>query len=337
MPDSRSRRWLETAWYSPTAPLLLRPLAALFRAVVAMRRAGYQLGLLRSGHPGIPVVVVGNICVGGTGKTPLTRWIAGELGRLGVKAGIATRGFGGSARSLTMVTADSDVRVVGDEALLLARSGCPVCISTRRLAAAQALRAAGCDIVICDDGLQHLALRRDLEIAVVDAVRGFGNGALLPAGPLRESITRLNNVDMVVINGVDTPEGLPGQLHPLHMTLVGDEVRALQGCARGSLSDYLDGRVHAVAGIGNPGRFFESLRTRGLQIVEHAFPDHHVFVPADLDFGDTARILMTEKDAVKCLAFADARMWEVPIAAQFENLDAQRLMTALRSLVNARA
>ncbi|HUG72785.1 MAG TPA: tetraacyldisaccharide 4'-kinase, partial [Steroidobacteraceae bacterium] len=203
MPEhSGLRHWVERSWYAPRPHPALRPLTALYALVTGLRRGVYRAGLLRSTHPGVPVIVVGNLTAGGTGKTPLVLWLAEQLRARGRKPGIVLRGYGGRQRAPRVVRADDDAQQVGDEALLLARRGiCPVAIGARRTAAAQLLADSGCDLVIADDGLQHLALRRDLAIVVVDGERGFGNGSLLPAGPLRESSQRLRSADVVVMHG----------------------------------------------------------------------------------------------------------------------------------------
>ena len=345
MPETAVRSaWLERIWYAGAPGLWLRPLSLLYGAIVALRRGCFARGLFRRAQLDVPVIVVGNISVGGTGKTPLTAWIAARLLTLGARPGIATRGHGRQGREVLRVTAASTAREVGDEPLLLARrTGVPVCVAARRADAARMLRAAGCDIVVCDDGLQHLQLARDLEIAVVDAARGLGNGRLLPEGPLREPASRLASVDLVVLNVAGgEPAGLPATgtaaaalaaAGALSMRLVGDQVLPASGSGAGrSLASFCGQPVHAVAGIGNPSRFFAQLRAAGLAIVEHPWPDHHGFSAADLDFGDAAPVLMTEKDAVKCAGFATSRHWYVPVEAVFDAPDDARLTQSLAAL-----
>jgi tetraacyldisaccharide 4'-kinase len=332
------RRWLETRWYGATPPSLLRPLGHCFGWLVAARRRAYQRGLLASAHPGVPVIVVGNISVGGTGKTPLVLWMVQQLQAEGLRVGVVSRGHGAVRlqRAPRMVGVHDTAEEVGDETLLLARRAeCPVCVGIDRLAAARALVAEGCQVIVADDGLQHYALRRDFEIAVVDGARGLGNGALLPAGPLREAAQRLAEVDAVVFN--DAPS------RPLAGPAIGEKsfrmslqprqfVRLDTGEAT-SAPAWRGRPVHAVAGIGNPGRFFAMLRTLGLDPVEHPFADHHRFRPADLAFGDDRLIVMTEKDAVKCAAFASGRMWYLSAAIQFESDDAARLFLRVRARI----
>lgn len=287
----------ERHWYRLSAlSVLLAPLAAAFALGVAARRAAHAAGLTRSERLPVPVVVVGNVVVGGTGKTPLVLWLAERLRARGWRPGIVSRGYGGSAGAPRAVPPGADPREFGDEPLLLAeRSGCPVFVGRDRAAAARALVAAsGCDVVICDDGLQHYALARDFEIAVEDE-RGHGNGLMLPAGPLREPASR--RVDAVVANGMERPGAFRMRLEPAGFWRVSGERGPIELAAlRGK-------RLHAVAGIGNPARFFATLRGLGLDVVEHPFPDHHPFAPGDLDFPDCDLVLMTEKDAVKCRRF----------------------------------
>lgn len=328
------RGWLESRWYSGRAPLLLRPLSLVYGVLVKLRRAAYRMGILSAGHPGVPVIVVGNVTVGGTGKTPLVLWLAVQLAANGWRVGVVSRGHGGShaarAGRARLVTAGDDPADAGDEALLLAReSGCPVAIGVDRLEAARLLAVQGCRLIIADDGLQHLALRRDVEIAVVDGGRLFGNGALLPAGPLREPVARLRHVDAVVVNG--SCSALAEASHLFAMRLRPVEMVSLADAAVQPLAQWQGREVHAVAGIGNPSRFFAILRELGMRPREHAFADHHPFRPADLAFGDGRDIVMTAKDAVKCRAFGTARMWYLRVATEFESDDAARLMQWLEA------
>jgi tetraacyldisaccharide 4'-kinase len=287
------------------------------------------------------VVVVGNLTVGGTGKTPLTIWLARELTALGLKVGVVSRGYGAhSGKRPRLVDAQAQWRDVGDEPLIIARrTACPTVIARDRVAGARELVARGVDVIVADDGLQHLALARDCEIVVIDGARGFGNGRLLPAGPLREPLARLRQADAVVVNGVSThgslAQALPGGT-PLNMTLRATEAVRLDALgATRPLESFRGQRVHAVAGIGNPARFFAELRAHGTEVLEHAFPDHHPFSGAELQFGDGLPVLMTEKDAVKCAAFANPRMWYVPVAAQFPAADAHELLRRVLAKVRA--
>ena len=333
----RLRSALEARWYGAVPPRILQPLSLLFGWIIAARRWAYRRGLFSSSHPGVPVIVVGNISVGGTGKTPLVLWLVQQLQAEGLRAGVVSRGHGARhvQRSPRLVTASDSAYEVGDESLLLARRAeCPVCVGVDRAAAARALVAEGCQVIVADDGLQHYALRRDLEIAVVDATRGIGNGALLPAGPLREAPRRLAEVDAVVLNG-ELSRPLPRAVaatEKFHSaTLQPRQFVRLNTGEAASLPAWRGRAVHAVAGIGNPGRFFATLRSLGLVPQEHAFADHHRFRPSDLAFGDDRDIVMTEKDAVKCAAFASDRMWYLSAAIHFEKNGATHLMERVRA------
>jgi tetraacyldisaccharide 4'-kinase len=324
--------WLQRVWYGGAAAgVLLLPLSWLFGAAVELRHAMYRAGLLRSIDVGCPVVVVGNVTAGGTGKTPLTLWLALQLRSASRRPGIVLRGYGGRSRLPRLVTADSPVGEVGDEALLLARrSGCPVAVGADRVAASRLLLDRGVDIIVADDGLQHLRLKRAVEIVVIDGERRFGNRRLLPAGPLRDPLRRLTQIDMLVVNG----ERVTAQEVP--MRLAGSDAVSVAGGARRALGHFAPGPVHAVAAIGNPGRFFRMLETQGLRVIPHALPDHHRFERSDLEFGDSLPVMMTEKDAVKCESFADPRHWFVPVDAVFEEEGARALRGLLRRCAGVR-
>jgi tetraacyldisaccharide 4'-kinase len=255
------------------------------------------------------VIVVGNLTAGGTGKTPLTIALAAELRRRGYTPGVVSRGYAGTQREPLLLDADPDPARVGDEPCLIRVSGTPVAVGRDRSAAARLLLAAGCDVVVADDGLQHYRLARDVEICVIDGVRRFGNRRLLPAGPLREPLRRLQEVGLRVCNGGTAQDG------EYAMQLHGGDVVALTDGRAQALAGFSGQRVHAVAAIGNPRRFFDSLRASGIEVIEHAFADHHGFVPTDLDFADDLPLLMTDKDAVKCRHFAQANWWRVPVRA----------------------
>jgi tetraacyldisaccharide 4'-kinase len=312
------KAWLTRRWYGTAkAPWFLRPLAALFGLVARLRRRRQQAQAREQRLP-VPVIVVGNIAVGGTGKTPFVIWLVERLREWGWKPGVVSRGYGGTApRWPQQVRADSDPALVGDEPVLIARhAGCPVFVGPDRALAAQRLLASGgVDIVVSDDGLQHYRLWRDLEIVVVDATRGLGNGKLLPAGPLREPASRLGEVALVVVNGSGwaAPAG-----RQLAMRLVAQEARKLDGSGARPLGAFAGQTVHAVAGIGNPARFFAMLSQQNIGLVMHPFPDHHAFTRADLEFGDELPVFMTEKDAVKCRGFAGPAHWVVPVEARIE-------------------
>lgn len=292
--------------------VLLLPLAWLFAGLAALRRAAYRTGLIKATRLPVPVIVVGNITAGGTGKTPLTMWLVQRLRAAGFTPGVVSRGYGGRAPTWPQwVTPSSDPIQVGDEPVLIAqRAQCPVAVAPQRVAAAQMMLAcAPCDVLICDDGLQHYALARDVEIAVVDGVRKFGNGWRLPAGPLRESIVRLRTVDFVVMHGTAGAGEFALRLE------LGSAYNLRDTASVRNIASFHSGTVHAVAGIGYPARFFQQLRAAGVQLIEHPFPDHHVYAPGDLDFGDELPVLMTEKDAVKCRGFASTQCWAVTAQA----------------------
>lgn len=302
---------LESAWYgSGRAPWWTWPLAALYGGVVRLRSLLYRIGWWRSVHLPVPVVVIGNLSVGGTGKTPLTIAVAAALRARGHRPGVVSRGYGGSQREPALLGDAPDPMQVGDEPCLIHASGVPVAVGRDRPAAAQLLLDAGCDVLIADDGLQHYRLARDVEICVIDGVRRFGNRRLLPAGPLREPLSRLQRVDLCVCNGGVAEAG------EYPMQLRGGDVVALDDGRTKALASFSGQRVHAVAAIGNPRRFFDSLRAAGIEVIEHAFADHHGFVPADLDFTDGLPLLMTDKDAVKCRRFAQPHWWRVPVRAE---------------------
>ena len=314
--------WLQHHWYHTTKlQLILFPISLVFRALVALRWMLYRDGALSSDRLMLPVIVVGNISVGGTGKTPLTLALAQQLVERGWHPLIISRGYGGAARHPQCVSISGDAQQVGDEPLLMAqRNICPVWVGRDRVATAHAALKAHpqCDVVLCDDGLQHYRLQRDFEIAVVDAERGFGNGRMLPAGPLREPLSRLQTVDAVVMHGGASEVGL------FTMHLSGEVFYNLLDPARKAVpTDFQQSKVHAVAGIGHPDRFFRHLEALGISFTPHAFPDHHPYSASDLAFADPAfakwdALLMTEKDAVKCTAFADARYWALRVDAQID-------------------
>lgn len=303
--------WQQKTWLSTA----LLPLAGLYCLVIGIRRLAYRIGVLRTQRLSVPVIVVGNITVGGTGKTPLVIWLAELLRQEGWRPGIVTRGYGGNARTWPLqVLPDSDPRRVGDEPVLLARrAGCPVVAGPDRVADADRLVLEHrCNVIISDDGLQHYRLGRNIEIAVVDGERRFGNSRCLPAGPLREPLKRLRKVQACVTNG--TP-----QTGEMGMQLETEALYHLRSGVSTTLAEFdKDEPIHAVAGIGHPARFFQHLRGLGFVVIEHAFADHHPFRPGDLDFPEHTRVIMTEKDAVKCQAFAHANHWYLAVKARPE-------------------
>lgn len=316
-------QWLQSRWFEARlAPLLwlLLPLNFLFVLLSGLRRHLFRLGWLSSGRLPVAVIVVGNITVGGAGKTPLTQWLARELVGRGWRPGIVSRGYGAATALVQPVTADSTPADVGDEPLLLAAvTGLPVWVGRDRVHAGQALLAAHpeVDLILCDDGLQHLRLERDFEIAVFDG-RGVGNGWRLPVGPLREPAARLATVDAVVING--QPGGAVPALGQdgkvFSMALVPGNFYRLGAPQHQCRAEDLQGkRLFAVAGIGDPGRFFRTLTGLGLDFEARPFPDHHVYTPSDFAFGGVGVVLMTAKDAVKCVGLTMPEAWVLPVDA----------------------
>jgi len=317
------RHWYRFSWLSA----LLAPLSLGFGAAVGARRFAYRTGWYRAERLPVPVVVVGNLVAGGTGKTPLVLWLAAALGARGFRPAIVSRGYRGANAQPCEVAVGGEPARYGDEPLLLAeRSGVPVWIGRDRAAAARAAIAAhpDRDLVICDDGLQHYALARDFEIAVEDD-RGYGNGLLLPAGPLREPPSR--QVDATVVNGAAARAGA------FAMRLEPAGFRAVREPGRTTGADALRGkRLHAVAGIGNPARFFATLASLGLAFTPHAFPDHHAYAPGDLDFRDCDAVLMTEKDAVKCRAFPRDDLYALRVEARVDERLADLVALRLHGL-----
>lgn len=322
---------LDALWYRPhPARWLLWPLSLFYGFVIALRRGLYRRGWLRSGRLPVPVIVVGNITVGGTGKTPLVIWLVEQLRARGWEPGIISRGYGGRSRHWPRdVLPGSDPGEVGDEPVLLAqRLHCPIVVGPQRIEDARHLLAwHDVNIIVSDDGLQHYALWRDIEIAVVDGTRGpegLGNGLLLPAGPLREPAARLREASLVVTHGAD------GQ--GLRMDLAPGVVRRLDGMEERPLAAFAGQAVHALAGIGHPERFFELLRAAGLRPQAHGFPDHYKYSQEDIVFKDNMDVIMTEKDAVKCRGFAGPRHWYLTVQARLAQAAEERLDELLQQL-----
>jgi len=325
---SKLSRWLQDVWYKEMyISSFFMPLSMLYDDIIRFRRFLYKTNIFKKTKLSIPVIVVGNITVGGTGKTPLTLWLVSFLKQRGFKPGIVSRGYGGNSDVWPQWVDDQSVpEKVGDEAVLMKRrSNCPVAVGPKRVEAAQLLlEKSDCDVIISDDGLQHYALERDIEIAVVDGDRRYGNGYTLPCGPLREPIERLQSVDFVVVNGGEVEEG------EYFMLIEGDVAVNLVTKEEKSLTDFSSIPSHALAGIGNPKRFFEFLEKKGILIDSHAFQDHYPFSASDLEFDDDKPVLMTEKDAVKCLGFAIDKHWYVPVKAKPQQQFIDKLFTLLK-------
>lgn len=335
------REWQHTSLWQ----IGLRPVSWLFGLLVAARRFLFRAGWLRSERIDVPVIVVGNIAVGGTGKTPLVLELTAILARAGLKPGIITRGYRrdsvrGEARQIVHVTYPENGDIFSDEAALLAnRSGVPVYAGASRVEVARALCKAHpeIDIIVSDDGLQHYRLQRDLELCVIDGSRGLGNGALLPAGPLRESSSRLTEVDAVVVNGGNMTAQLVAIAPAFSMVLAKEFFIPLSGgeslTSEMWLAQFNGKEIAVIAGTGNPARFFTHVAGLGIEASKTlAFPDHHPFIEADLKAIDAEIILMTEKDAVKCTSFADGRMWFMRVDAVLPDAFGEFVLMRLRCL-----
>jgi tetraacyldisaccharide 4'-kinase len=328
-----TRAWLKRG---PLARALW-PASLLFRALSALRRTGYRLGWLRAERLPVLVIVVGNIFIGGTGKTPLTIWLAQQLRAAGLRPGVISRGHGGAGAAPQEVLADASARVVGDEPLLIAaRAHCPVVVGRRRAAAGRHLLALHpeVDVLITDDGLQHYALARDVEIVLFDG-RGVGNGWTLPAGPLREAPARRRDFTVVNVPVLDPALAAAVGGAPWRMQLAGTHAERLTDAGeRVALADFAGRRILAAAGIGNPGRFFALLRANGLAFTELALPDHHDFLDDPFRTVEADVILVTEKDAVKCRQLEninnDPRLWVVPVSAQIDAALATQIVEKCR-------
>lgn len=321
----RLEGWLNRRWYGrPGALWLMWPLEILFRGVAALRRRW-----TRAQACGVPVIVVGNIAVGGSGKTPAVLAIAKHLQAAGYRPGIVSRGYGGRASHYPLlVDADVTPAEAGDEPCLMARrSGLPVAVAPDRVAAAKLLvEQCGCTVIISDDGLQHYRLARNIEVLLIDGARGFGNGHCLPLGPLREPVVRSAEVDLSICNG--SPKvALPAYLSAHVMTLDGDTLVNISTGERCAVSDWpaRRRRVRAIAGIGHPPRFFAALAAQGFDCISQAFPDHYQYRAEDLQHDSNLPLLMTEKDAVKCAAICPPDSWMLPVDARLSSAFYQQL------------
>ncbi|MRI35240.1 tetraacyldisaccharide 4'-kinase [Endozoicomonas sp. OPT23] len=330
-----SRRWKDRfsdsvlkSWYSTGGwTRLLLPLSWLYQRI-AQQQKSKKLASDRW-QPSVPVIVVGNISVGGTGKTPVVASLVKRLQSEGYRPGIASRGFGSSSLNYPLsVTADSDPKSVGDEPVMLAsQTGIPVMVDPNRVSAAKALiEQFDCDLIIADDGLQHYNLVRHIELAVVDGARMLGNQLSLPAGPLRELPERLETVDLVLVNG-QAQKKLDVAFDSFYL-----QPDDLKPVIKGKGSEPPEkGKVHGVAGIGNPERFFLTLEQEGYEVIPHPFPDHHDFSELDLQFGDELPVLMTAKDAVKCRTYSNDKLWYLPVQAHMPESVFERILTLIET------
>lgn len=321
---------LDAYWYNqnPVAWLLL-PIAALYCLLVFIRRNLYRCGILKSYKVSVPVVIVGNITVGGTGKTPLLIALCELLRSEGYKPGVISRGYGGDFEGERLVKEGDSAEMIGDEPCLVhARTNCPLVVGRNRVAAADLLLAnSDCNIILSDDGLQHYRLQRDVEIAIVDSTRQFGNGYCLPSGPLREPVSRLNSVDIVIDHFSESEVNIRED----NFSLKFSDAINLKTNESISLDYFKSSPIHAIAGIGHPKRFFNQLRRSGLEVIEHEQADHHRFTNTDVQFDDDLNVLMTEKDAVKCLGFTESNLWYVPVSAELSNSFKKNLLDKLRA------
>lgn len=334
-------RLIERVWFDKhnakwwLVPLLL-PLSLLFWLISSFRRLGYTTGILKSFSIDKPIIVVGNIGVGGNGKTPVVVHLVELAKHMGLRAGVISRGYGGKAESYPyLVTEQSSTLEAGDEPVLIyQRTKVPVVLGSNRVDSALLLVDMGCDIIISDDGLQHYRLQRDLEIIVIDGKRLSGNGLLLPAGPLREGQWRLKKADILIYNGGDAKSQ---QDESLHMQLAASELVHIKTAEKIPLQDFLARYplANAVAGIGSPQRFFDTLQLLGFELSKkQGFVDHKDFTLEDfVSFKSDLPLLMTEKDAVKCQTFAQDNWWYLPVNAQFSDTDAQKLQNAIHQII----
>lgn len=322
---------LQQSWQSANyLSYLLWPLSIIYRLVFALRSAAYRRNFFKSYKASVPVIVVGNITVGGTGKTPMVIYLIEQLRASGYKPGVISRGYSGNAESYPLfVTADIAAEQAGDEpALIVRRTAAPMSVGpNRQHAIEQLMQLADIDIIISDDGLQHLALQRDIEICLMDATREQKNHFLLPAGPYRESRKRLQSVDFIVshqsnLNAAENSEN--------QWVMKLETQNPVPLASNNKQAFKPEKGIHAVAGIGNPQRFFASCESLGWQIERHAFDDHHQFQASDITFDDGKPVLMTEKDAVKCIDFASQQHWYLPVNAKLNESFMPQLLDRLK-------
>ncbi|NBW52490.1 MAG: tetraacyldisaccharide 4'-kinase [Betaproteobacteria bacterium] len=311
--------------------LLLLPLSAFFLLISFIRKYLYRFNLLKSFKMQVPVIVIGNITLGGTGKTPLVIYLANELKKNGYHPGIISRGYGAKGNGISEVSQKSNVENVGDEPILIQKhTRLPVFISKDRVLAAQALlkKYKEIDVILSDDGLQHYRLKRDIEILVIDGTRGFGNGYLLPAGPLRESKSKLKAVDAIVCNGKKVIDG------SYLMKYKSDSIINLKTKKKIPLNKLGLNNLHAIAGIGNPDRFFSYLKVLGMVFDSSTYQDHYQFTKKDFKVMNDKNIIMTEKDAVKCEKFARDNFWYLPVAVEIDSKFSDFILNKMKNIIH---
>jgi tetraacyldisaccharide 4'-kinase len=318
--------WYTREWWN----CLLLPLSLIYYGIISLRRFLYRTRLFKRYSSPIPLIIVGNITVGGTGKTPLVIYLVEQLRAQGLRPAVISRGYGRKTKYAKEVKLDSPVGDVGDEPLLIKlRTQCPVFVATHRAKAITAiLKHTDANIIISDDGLQHYGMDRNIEIVVLDGMRRFGNGFLLPAGPLRERVGRLNEVDFVVNNGDD-------RVNEVMMTLTIGELFHLKTNTTVNLQDFVGKQVHAIAGIGHPKRFFNTLISMGIKVIPHTFPDHYFYRACDLAFDDDLPILMTEKDRVKCMHAISDKMYYLTVSAELPDSFISQVLEKLMRIKTA--
>ena len=327
--DEASSRFVVDSWYKKSLWLyLLYPFSLIFSYLTSRRRRKFLKNKISAYSAEIPIVVVGNLTIGGTGKTPLVKYIATELSNKGYKPGIVSRGYGGRFKETLQVTDQTSVKETGDEALILAKLNFPFYIDKNRVRAVKNLVANhDCDIIISDDGLQHYQMGRNIEIAVIDGKRRFGNNLTFPAGPLRESKKRLESVDFIINNSGPTEEG------EYLMNISPSKFVHLKSGKSYTVENWpMHNQVHAVAGLGNPGRFFDLLDKLGFDLIRHPYPDHHNFSSSDIFYLDHLPIVMTEKDASKCKDFDNNKIWYLTIDADVNNKFIDELDNKIKSI-----
>ena len=327
--DETSRSFVVDSWYNKSIWLyLLYPFSLLFSYLTTRRRRKFLKDKSESYKSNTPIIVVGNLTIGGTGKTPLVKYIATELIKRGYKPGIVSRGYGGKFKETLKVDENTSVKETGDEAQILSKLNIPFYIDKNRVRAVEKInKNHDCDVIISDDGLQHYKMKRDIEIAVIDGKRRFGNKLTFPAGPLRESIKRLDSVDFIVNNSGPTEE------EEFLMNVSPSEFVHLKSGKSYKVEEWpMHNQVHAVAGLGNPGRFFDLLGKLGFDIIRHPFPDHHNFVSSDIFYLDHLPIIMTEKDASKCKDFDNNKIWYLKIDADVNNKFIDQLQIKLEEI-----